>query len=963
MTTRRHHGLVGREPELAAAEELLRAVARPAQPGALPQARALVVLGDAGIGKTTLARAVLARAGELGLGAAAGHCLDVATGTPFAPVREALRQVAAATEATAGALPPATRWLSEDASKDGDSLDRLLGAVTALAGQRGLVLVIEDVHWFDRSTRDFAVSLVRTVRAPVLLVVTGRSDDLAEQHDARRVVSQIALAPNASRLDLGPLDETEIAELARRHLDRTLDQTQLQGLLARSGGNPLYAEELLNSPAGTVPTSLLDLLLRHVSGLSPGAAGLVRLVAVGGGRVEADLLLAASGLDAATFGPLVREAVTASVLDVRSDQIVFRHALIREAVEQELLPTERAALHRTYVEVLRDRASSAMQTEGWRTQAALAVHATAAHDDVTALEAHVRVGVAAKDHGDPEAVDHLEQALALWPHVHDVPAVDGITPADAAALAAEALFGTEHDDRVRALLRTALDLLDPGDTRAAARVYTILAMAWTELDGLPSRAEAAERAMASAAGGPPDELAAALLAREQLHYDERAYDVALDEARAAARIAREAGATRRLARARWEEGDLLHMLGHLDDGLEAMREAVALAEACGAVEMAVDARSNLAVHLMHCGRTAESTAEVRHAESLAVEEGLFLTASDLGELVIARRIDEGRLDDARRTLDDIAKRGYSDDVPGLHLERWQGRPRLRWAEVTVLTAEGRLPEALAVFEAARPGGRPRVGMEEWELRHLIELLDQLGAVERELQSAQVLATATAGAESPMLAALTARFGLQALSAAAQAGRTLPSALAAAASDALAVARKAPSGSWRRSYWALQLAMAEAYALRLEHRPAVDAWAAAVDLAVPISAYFSLRPQLELAREELRHGYRDPGKGHLVALWRSAASMGARWFADQAVAEAHRHRVPLPARADDDTGPLDRLTPRERDVLDLLTRGRTNRAIARALFISEKTAALHVSHILAKLGVANRGEAAAVLRQP
>jgi DNA-binding NarL/FixJ family response regulator len=59
--------------------------------------------------------------------------------------------------------------------------------------------------------------------------------------------------------------------------------------------------------------------------------------------------------------------------------------------------------------------------------------------------------------------------------------------------------------------------------------------------------------------------------------------------------------------------------------------------------------------------------------------------------------------------------------------------------------------------------------------------------------------------------------------------------------------------------------------------------------------------------------------------------------------------------------LNRLTPREREVLDRLATGATNKAIAGELVISEKTASVHVSNLLAKLGVENRGEAAALAR--
>ena len=89
-------------------------------------------------------------------------------------------------------------------------------------------------------------------------------------------------------------------------------------------------------------------------------------------------------------------------------------------------------------------------------------------------------------------------------------------------------------------------------------------------------------------------------------------------------------------------------------------------------------------------------------------------------------------------------------------------------------------------------------------------------------------------------------------------------------------------------------------------------------------------------------------------------MGAHDLQRRALRLATRTRVPLP-QADSREGPLNRLTPREREVLDLLATGATNKAIATHLVISEKTVSVHVSNLLAKLGVANRGEAAALAR--
>ena len=89
-------------------------------------------------------------------------------------------------------------------------------------------------------------------------------------------------------------------------------------------------------------------------------------------------------------------------------------------------------------------------------------------------------------------------------------------------------------------------------------------------------------------------------------------------------------------------------------------------------------------------------------------------------------------------------------------------------------------------------------------------------------------------------------------------------------------------------------------------------------------------------------------------------MGAHDLERRAVRLATRTRVPLPESAARE-GPLSRLTPREREVLDLLATGATNKTIATTLFITEKTASVHVSNLLGKLGVANRGAAAALAR--
>ena len=136
---------------------------------------------------------------------------------------------------------------------------------------------------------------------------------------------------------------------------------------------------------------------------------------------------------------------------------------------------------------------------------------------------------------------------------------------------------------------------------------------------------------------------------------------------------------------------------------------------------------------------------------------------------------------------------------------------------------------------------------------------------------------------------------------------------------------------------------------------------AVTLAETFGAFFVLEPRLNLAEELLAHGGRDEGRELLAECWSVAHEMGARYLEERAYRLATRTRVPLPEKPSQ-TGPLSRLTPREREVLDLLATGATNKKIAGKLFISEKTASVHVSNVLHKLGVESRGEAAAMARR-
>ena len=270
--------LLGRERDIAELDEALGLAAQ-----GTPQI--VLVGGDAGIGKTTLVADLERRAAELGFTVATGHCLDLEAGMSFAPVVEAVRSLLSGVE-DLGSRPSARRMLTlldPDAPRSREAfhvLDDLTAVVLEAAAAGPVLLVLEDMHWADRSTQDFAAALSRTARGRLLLVLTFRSDELHRRHPFRKTLTEISRTAGARRIDLGGLDRADIAGLAAAHTDGPPDPSMVDAVLARSAGNPLYAEELLAADQDAnqegVPDHLSDLLLARIDALDEGPRTLLR---------------------------------------------------------------------------------------------------------------------------------------------------------------------------------------------------------------------------------------------------------------------------------------------------------------------------------------------------------------------------------------------------------------------------------------------------------------------------------------------------------------------------------------------------------------------------------------------------------------------------------------------------------------------------------------------------------------
>src|SRR5262249_20881310 len=169
----------------------------------------VLVAGEAGIGKTRLAADGAARAQASGALVLRGACVQLGgEGLPFAPVVDALRALARVTppEAVPALLGPARSDLARLLPELGPGgaatglepgttsrlFDSVLGLVGRVAAQQPLVLLIEDLHWADRSTLDLLAFLVRALGSErVLTIMTFRSDELHRRHPLRPLLVEL----------------------------------------------------------------------------------------------------------------------------------------------------------------------------------------------------------------------------------------------------------------------------------------------------------------------------------------------------------------------------------------------------------------------------------------------------------------------------------------------------------------------------------------------------------------------------------------------------------------------------------------------------------------------------------------------------------------------------------------------------------------------------------------------------
>ena len=388
--------------------------------------RAMLVAGDAGVGKTRVLMALRDAAIEAGWHVVAGHCLDLADSSlPYLPFSEILGRVMAdqpdvATRVleqhpTLARLQPGRRIRSSETASGDQALDRgnvydaFSDLLSAVAHDAPVLVVVEDAHWADESTRDMLSFLFSRPVPGVSLVVSYRADDLHRRHPLRRQVAEWMRLRGVDRLQVEPLHDDDVRLLVRALHPSTMSEAEYSSIVDRAEGNPFFIEELVGAAwSGQVPGELADVLLVHLDRLDDTTRQVVRLVSVAGRQVSHELLAAVSDLGAAELETALRNAVESHVLVAsRGGTYAFRHALLGEAVYDDLLPGERVRLHADFVSALGEGRAIG-------TAAELAQHARRADDRPVAVRASVEAGEEALAVGGPsEAATHFLDAIEL----------------------------------------------------------------------------------------------------------------------------------------------------------------------------------------------------------------------------------------------------------------------------------------------------------------------------------------------------------------------------------------------------------------------------------------------------------------------------------------------------------------------------------------------------------------------
>lgn len=960
----------------------------------------LLVIGEAGIGKTRFIDEVAALATARGTILIRGSCRAAGDGgVPYAPIAEGLRGLISnapadlITSAVGSSGPDLARIApafgpdknvprrEADDSLQARLFDSLLGFIERLSHRSPVLIVAEDLHWADAATRHVVAFLAGTLRTqPVTMALSYRSDELPRRHPTVTWLAGLERSDRLERIDLAPFDEGETHELIAAIQESEPVTMLVERIHRRSEGNAFFIEELLGGHhpergEGGLPPTLRDVLLGRIASAPDAAISVASIVAVAGRPVEHDLLAAVAGTPEPDLLGAVREAVSANLLvpqRVGDDEgYAFRHSLLREAVYEDLLPGDRRAIHRRLAEALAREATGVIGRDAGRL-AELAHHWTAAREHQRAFEASLRAGDAAEAAFAFETAGRLyDDALELWEHIPGAETVAGYDRVELFRRAARAAEASDDRRHAAALRRHAVDAVDTSeDPVRAAVLIEELARALYRTGETDASLRSYEKAVAMLTDSPTTERARVLAGLGQIWMLLDRFPESVRVCAEALQVARQVGAAAEEGHASNTMGIALVCEGVCEDGIAALERGLAIAIRLGIADDVGRAYANLTDGLRFCGQDraaldrVEDGLEAAEAMGIGRSYGTILrahgarSAFNLGRWVEAAA-------QTKRVLDAVGQ--------GRNIELYV---LAYTAEFTVAsgdhkTAEARLDHFADLFEGQpvemqflTPYASARAELALW--RH--DPADAWAVIDQALPLLRM-------GRAHHLASQVCRVGAWALADLAQ--------FATARRDEQAAA----TAIERISRLQVEIdAILDDLATVAPLRPRHQADAATINAEVS-RALGSSDPALWQAAAErwsaCEHPYLES-----YARWREAEAYldrRDRGPAAEALRNAHAIATGLPApplvgaieslakRARIDLAPLGTvkshakldasdplaLTAREREVLLLIAEGRTNRQIAETLFITENTAGVHVSRILGKLGAASRTEAATI----
>jgi len=964
-------------------------------------ARLVLVVGDAGVGKTRFAGEGMARAAAAGMVVVRGECLPLAGTLPLLPVTQALGELA---EPERGrllekALAAAPRYVRDEVGRllplvgpgggpgaagrdEGWRRERLFSAVAdllgAVAGESGAGLVVEDVHWADSETLDFLTFLARAGRrGGVTVVATCRGDEAPLAAQVAGWLAYVRGAAGVEEIRLGPLSRLEAAEQVAALAGGPVPHEVGDELYARAEGNPFFTEQLvaaalpaapgggLRVPAG-LPARLAELLAARAGRCAADARVVLAGLAVAGRLLADDQVGAVTGLTADRVRQGLRELAAARLLaeDTSGGGHKPRHALLAEAVAGRLLPAERAELH--------ERTARALEAADGGTLAAEAAgHWQAAGRPAEELPARISAATAAERvFGYAVAAAHWQRAIKL-------------------SQAQPGATGAVESDLPRLYLRAIDALRLSGDGIGAGVV-----------------AEEAYRRF----GAHPDPAIAAVICHRAAYFREiDSPTEGLPLIEEALRLFEQARPSPAQAEAWFDYGwiFLFHAQGRPGESLAALNQALEIAEAAGATALIPHVLAGLAANMLQRGEVEDGLAFLERGRALARAAGDGLALVWLAVIESDALLRLARYQNAA----EVGVRGLATARQGGLGGSWHAAVVASNAAEALL-AQGRTAEAAALIDPLTSGPPDRDHWVVHEARAEIDLLrgDLEAAARRQQQikacvphfssvdfarewaqrAAELALWAGRPADAldeirrvlpllndPDLTTLCGRplaAGMRACADLAEQGRarrdeTAAAAAGTAADDLASWARRVPGGPFTDHPFVATIpaerATWEAERARLTGPSDPLAWAAAgkawQDLGCPHRAGYARWRQ---AQAHLDAG--QPATTAADALQAAAAAAdGHEPLLTQIRALAQRARVPLhaPAAVPENPPPVAvasyGLTSREQDVLRLLAAGRTNAQIGAELYISPKTASVHVTSIFRKLGVSGRAQAAAV----